>query len=132
MSLSRQPYEEPRGGDPAPEMAGAVPSDTAGDLGPPPLPPLPNPPPASVPVQPDAVLALMQQLATYEREIFTEALAGMYQRFDQRLDEALADVHDPTNAQFRGILIGGAAVAIALVTLLIVGLLFLFGVRNVV
>lgn len=70
---------------------------------------------------------LIQAAATYERQEIERVLAGFYDSVMQVFDERLRNLHDPKTVFLEGVRYGAAAVVAALVVLLVLGLLFLFG-----
>jgi hypothetical protein len=74
---------------------------------------------------------LLQALASYERQEIERVLGGFYDKVMQVFDERLVSLHDPKSVFLEGVRYGAAAVLAALAVLLVVGLLFLFGLHAV-
>jgi hypothetical protein len=87
--------------------------------------------PRPEPTVPDGLteesVKLVQAIGDYQASRFEQILVSRDANIERMLEENLRSLHDPTNIQFRGILIGAGAVLAALVVLLLIGLLFLYG-----
>lgn len=70
---------------------------------------------------------LLQALAEYVRDDFIRVLASRDQNIERMLDERLTVLHDPHAVMTKGIIFGAAGVLLALVTMVVIGLLFLHG-----
>jgi hypothetical protein len=113
VTISTETYEPPSPGakDP-PEL----------DLG-------PEPEVAAPLGQPGAqeTLALLQELASFERGQFEQAIGPMFQRFEEFFVERTHQLHDPRKVFTMGVVFGGVGVIVALLLLVALGFLFLWG-----
>ncbi len=119
--MTTAPYE-------LPDRDAPEPLETPGMVG---FPGEPTSGPEPEPVMPegltDEAVKLVTAIGQHERELFERTLVARDQHIEEVLQERLEVLHDPMAVMFRGILVGAAAVIGALVLLVVIGLLFLYG-----
>lgn len=116
-------YEDRDPRAPLPPDASGLSAETIESLGARPEPEYAGPtlPPA------DATAVLLQELAAYERAQFIDAMSPMFAQFEEMFIERTNALHDPRKVLALGIIYGAVGMLLALLMLVVIGMLFLWG-----